>query len=245
MKHIIFSSFGKDSMATTILAYITKAPVDLVVYCKVMFDKETSGEVPEHEQFINEVAIPKVEKDFKFKVHTVKSEQTYIELFKTPICKGKRAGMLRGSPICQGCWVLRDLKLKPMNEFKRQFSTPYNSYIGLAKDEENRIARLAGGQISLLQQYGYAEADAYELDKQFGLLSPIYDFAPRNGCFFCPNAKQKEMRHLRDYHPDLWGQMLELERTPNAVKKNYNREMMLADIEYNFDIDDRQMCCFD
>ena len=155
-------------------------------------------------------------------------------------------GKLRGSPVCFGCWVLRDLKANPLDKYWKTQGTDTKTYVGIAKDEEARLQRLAGGvKISLLDKYGITEADTYSIDEKYGLLSPIYEFSPRNGCFFCPNAKEREFRHLRDHHRELWERMLELERTPGIVKKNYNREMTLADMEYNFDIDDRQISIFD
>ena len=246
MKHIASCSFGKDSMATIILAHENKEPLDEIVYCEVMFDEETSGEVPEHAQFVHEVAIPKVKKDFGYKVNVVRSEKNYVQLFKTPVTKGKHEGQLRGSPVCFGCWVQRDLKVKPLERYWKMQGKDTKTYVGIAKDEEARLQRLAGGvKISLLDKYGITEADTYSIDEKYGLLSPIYEFAPRNGCFFCPNAKEREFRHLRDYHRDLWDRMLELERLPGVIKKNYNREMTLAGMEYNFDIDDRQISIFD
>ena len=246
MKHIIGFSGGKDSTASTILAHIMKRPVSELVYCRVMFDEETSAEVPEHERFLQEVAFPKIQKDFGFKIVTVRDEKNYVELHNTPITKGPRQGCLRGSPVCFGCWVLRDLKARPLDKYYKSQPANTKHYVGIAKDEENRLLRLVkGNKISLLEEFGFTEADAIDLCKDYGLLSPIYDFAPRNGCFFCPNAKEKEFRHLRDHHRDLWDRMLELERMPGIIKKNYNREMTLADMESNFDIDDRQINIFD
>ena len=246
MKHIASCSFGKDSMATIILAHENKEPLDEIVYCEVMFDETTSGEVPEHAQFIHEVAIPKIEKDFGYKVNIVKSSKNYVELYKTPVTKGERKGLLRGSPICFGCWVQRDLKVRPLEQYWKQQGKDTKTYVGIAKDEETRLQRLAGGtKISLLEKYGVTEEDTYSIDRKYGLLSPIYDFAPRNGCFFCPNAKEKEFRHLRDHHPELWKQMLDLEKLPGIIQKTYNWDLMLADMEANFDIDDRQISIFD
>ena len=59
MKYIASCSFGKDSIATVILAKEHEEPLDEIVYCEVMFDKEISGEHPEHRDFIYNVAIPK------------------------------------------------------------------------------------------------------------------------------------------------------------------------------------------
>lgn len=59
--HIASCSFGKDSLATILLALEHGEPLDEAVYCEVMFDKRTSGEVPEHRAFIYETAIPRLE----------------------------------------------------------------------------------------------------------------------------------------------------------------------------------------
>ena len=58
MKHVASCSFGKDSLATILLALEHGEPLDEAVYCEVMFDKEISGEVPEHRDFIYTTAIP-------------------------------------------------------------------------------------------------------------------------------------------------------------------------------------------
>ena len=47
-KHVASCSFGKDSIATILLALEHGEPLDEAVYCEVMFDDATSGEVPEH-----------------------------------------------------------------------------------------------------------------------------------------------------------------------------------------------------
>ena len=64
MKHIICSSFGKDSNATALLALQHGEPLDEIIYTEVMFSKKISGELPEHTQFIYETAIPYFEKRF-------------------------------------------------------------------------------------------------------------------------------------------------------------------------------------
>lgn len=52
MKHIICSSFGKDSNATVLLALQHGEPLDEIIYTEVMFSKEISGELPEHARFM-------------------------------------------------------------------------------------------------------------------------------------------------------------------------------------------------
>lgn len=60
-KHVASCSFGKDSIATILLALEHGEPLDEAVYCEVMFDNSTSGEVPEHQAFIYQAAIPALE----------------------------------------------------------------------------------------------------------------------------------------------------------------------------------------
>lgn len=60
-KHIACISGGKDSMATVILALMHGEPLDMAVYCEVMFDQDISGEVPEHRDFMYHTVIPWLE----------------------------------------------------------------------------------------------------------------------------------------------------------------------------------------
>ena len=61
--HIASCSFGKDSIATILLALENNEPLDRVVFAEVMFDHERniSGEIPEHIEWIYSTAIPKLE----------------------------------------------------------------------------------------------------------------------------------------------------------------------------------------
>ena len=62
-------------------------PLDEAVYCEVMFDKDISGEVPEHRDFIYNTAIPILER-MGVKVVVLRSEQTYVGLFTGRITRG-------------------------------------------------------------------------------------------------------------------------------------------------------------
>ena len=107
--------------------------------------------------------------------------------------------------------------------------------IHIAKDEQARLLRLGGGQkISLLEKYDFTEQDAKELCQTAGLLSPVYEFTDRGGCWFCPNAKRKELRHLYDHHPDLWNRMLELQAIPGKVSEKFDRKRRFSDIDALF-----------
>lgn len=241
MKHIASCSFGKDSLATVILAREHGEPLDEVVYCEVMFDEGVSGEVPEHRDFIFGVAIPKLE-DWGVKTVVVRSRKTYVDCFTHVIKKGPKAGKISGFPLCGKCSIQRDCKLTPIHKYQREVGEDVVQYVGIAKDEMERLARLDGAKrLSLLDRYGVTEEDTFEICARHGLLSPIYEFTSRGGCFFCPNAKEKELRHLYDHHPDLWGRLLALQRLPNKATEKFNRDFRFDEIDAGFRMDDAQI----
>jgi len=82
--------------------------------------------------------------------------------------------------------------------------------------------------------YCFTEQDAWQLCDSVGLLSPVYAFTDRGGCWFCPNAKRAELRHLYDHHPDLWARMLELQAIPGKTTEKFNRTQKFSDIDAVF-----------
>lgn len=239
MRYLASCSFGKDSLAAILLAKKHGEPLDEAVYCEVMFDKTISGEVPEHRDFIYTKGIPALER-MGIKVTVLRGKKTYVDLFTGRITRGPKKGMLRSFPVCGKCYVQRDCKLRPILRYQKTLPPDTVQYIGIAKDEQDRLLRLEGRQVSLLEKYNCTEQDAKELCRQAGLLSPIYEFAGRGGCWFCPNAKRKELRHLYDHHPDLWARMLELQALPGKVTEKFNRTQRFSDIDAMFREEDQE-----
>lgn len=244
MKHIASCSFGKDSIATVLLAIEHGEPLDEVVYCEVMFDDRISGEIPEHIDFIRDKAIPTFER-YGVRTRILRSEWSYMKHFTRIVTRGANQGKICGFPLCGTCSICRDCKLPPIRQYIRTLPPDTVQYIGIAKDEQERLLRLDGHRISLLDKYGYTEQDAKELCARHDLLSPIYSFTSRGGCWFCPNAKEKELRHLYDHHKDLWQKMLDLQAMPNKCTELFNRTMRFSDIDYQFRFEDAQMTIYD
>ena len=239
MRYLASCSFGKDSLATILLAKKHGEPLDEAVYCEVMFDKTISGEVPEHRDFIYTKGIPTLER-MGVKVTVLRSEKTYVDLFTGRITRGPKKGMVRSFPVCGKCYVQRDCKLKPILRYQKTLPPDTVQYIGYAKDEQERLLRLEGNRVSLLEKYNCTEQEAKELCQQTGLLSPVYAFTDRGGCWFCPNAKRKELRHLYDHHPDLCARMLELQAIPGKVSEKFNRTQRFSDIDARFREEDQE-----
>ena len=226
MKYIASCSFGKDSIATVVLAHLNNEPLDLIVYSEVMFDENISGEHPLHRDFIYNKAIPTFE-SWGYEVKTLKSKKTYKDCFFN-ICgeraKPERVGKLRGFPIGWACKVNSDCKVPPIKKFYKNIKEDVTQYVGIAIDEPVRLARLENtNKISLLAKYNYTEQMAYELCQEYDLLSPIYKFTKRNGCWFCPNGSDREFIELINNHPELWNELKILSKTDNLVTDKFNR----------------------
>lgn len=250
MKYIASCSFGKDSIATILLAREHNEPLDEIVYCEVMFDKDISGELPEHRDFIYNKAIPTFE-NWGYKVTVLHSKNTYIDLFYRMVKESKtesRNGKIRGFPMNMGCHTNSGAKIPPIREYWKSQKEDVTQYVGIAIDEPLRLDRVvqSKNQVSLLQKYEYTEEMSRQKCIEYDLLSPIYNFSNRGGCWFCPNQKMQELRHLRDNHKELWNKLIELSKNDTANPYfNTFRKTTVQGLEEQFMWEDRQMNIFD
>lgn len=248
MKYIASWSGGKDSTASIILAHEHGEPLDMIIFAEVMFDKEISGELPEHMEFVHMAS--KVFESWGYPVQILRSDKTFLDVFFHVIQKSeKRKGMIQGFPMTGKCKVNDRCKMAPVRKFWREIREEYTQYVGIAAEEKKRLDRLikTKNTVSLLGKYGYTEEMAYDLCKKYDLLSPVYDFTKRGGCWFCPNAKKKELRHLRSNHRELWEKLLELEKVPNKIGNVWNTltQTSLHEWELFFSMEERQINIFD
>ena len=95
-KYVASCSGGKDSAATLLLAAQHNEPLDEAVFSEVMFDKDTSGEVPEHRDFIYDRLKPFCEKELGIKFTILHADKTYDEVFHHVITRGPHKGEVRG-----------------------------------------------------------------------------------------------------------------------------------------------------
>ena len=212
MKHIAMCSFGKDSMAMLYTMKKYNLPIDMIVYVRIMFDKDTPAEIPEHEKWIEEYAISKIKKDFGLDVIVLESEKNYVDLFNTAITRGDRKGQNRGFPLLFGSWCHRDLKIAPAKKFLKQFGKDYVQYLGIACDEQNRIDwEISQGNKLPLVDYNITEDEARQICIDNNVLSPAYEKFNRLGCWFCHKQGNKALAKVINSYPELWQKVCDLD----------------------------------
>ena len=102
------------------------------------------------------------------------------------------------------------------------------------------IERMKGtNRISLLQRFGFTEQMAYDLCKEYGLLSPTYSFSRRGGCWFCPNQGYSELAHTKIMYPELWEELRRLNEEKNIVPHGFKYGKSLEQVEALIEIEIR------
>ena len=215
-------------------------PLDELVYSEVMFSDTVSGELPEHKRFIYETAIPYFEKR-GIPTRVLRGQKTYLDCFYHIVSRGNAEGKLASFPLTGRCSIQRDCKLPPIRTYQKTLPQDTVYYLGIAADEPIRLARLKENQTSLLAKYNLTEKDAWAMCQAEGLPSPLYAFTGRGGCWFCPNASMRELRHLYNAHPDLWQLLLELQDAPNKATERFNRSHTLHDLDLRFSLEGEQL----
>lgn len=234
-------SGGKDSTASIILEHIYGLSPSKIIMSEVMFDKKRniSGELPEHMEWVHGTAAPLFQ-SWGYEIEILRADKDYLDLFfhtvektKNKEHKGKLAGFLIGGK----CSANRSLKIKPINDFYKNIKVDFIQYVGIAADEPKRLERLNGtNRVSLLKRYGYTEQMSFNLCKEYGLLSPVYNFSKRGGCWFCPNSIIKERAHTKQNYPELWEELHQLSLTDNRMSQAFSYNKTFAEVDREIDI---------
>lgn len=220
MKHIVSWSGGKDSTAMLIRMLELDYPIDEIVFIDVRFNENRGGELPEMYAYID-----KIEKHIGRKIKRISNQEwTYKSHFYRKKKRGKYPGQIYGFPfaVLGNGWCNDRLKLKPFADYKRSIEGEYTIYLGIAADEPKRLARMGENERSLLAEWGWTEQDCLDYLKEKGLENPLYEKFSRTGCWFCPKQNLKSLKIIRNDYPDLWEQLLKLDKdSPVKFKPKY------------------------
>lgn len=207
-----------------------------------MFDDTISAELPEHEEFIHEKAIPLLKSRYGIETAIVQADYSYCDIFFRKFQKGTKQGRIYGFPFLRGPWCNSQLKVEPIRKWKKQ-AGGYQSVVGIAADEVKRInKKTENGNLLPLARYGITEAEAFSICQREGILSPAYNGGrKRLGCWFCHNQRISELRRLRRKYPELWEKLLALDAVSPV---RFTQRCSVADFDRRFAEEDKQIKMF-
>lgn len=238
MKYINFLSFGKDSIAQTILIKEQGYPLDETVFVDIKFDADTSGEYPAMAAWIP-IAENILLSEFGITVKHLTAKYTFYDYFYKKKSKGNHVGDNYGFPYVRGAWCNSRLKLDVISQYVSSLNDRVTEYVGIAFDEPSRYERLIKKNTdkityrSPLFENKITEKQAFEICRPYDLISPKYDGGGfRGGCWFCGKQPLAELYELYSNYPDYFNKLLEMEKdSPCTFKPDYS----LSELKAKFD----------
>ena len=121
MRYIASCSFGKDSLAAIIECERRGLHIDRALYCRIMFDAETSAELPEHEEFIHCKAIPLLQSRYGIETEIVQADVSYCDCFWRQFKRSKKygKGAIWGFPCLTAPWCNTYLKVNILDKWAK------------------------------------------------------------------------------------------------------------------------------
>ena len=230
-EHILSLSYGKDSLACLGAIEELGWPLDRIVHAEVWATDTIPADLPPMVEF-KAKADEWIKARYGIEVeHTVARDRdgkrlTYESVFfktvgeKAIVMLETRKRLAKtlgkvwrddvpkiyGFPLVTGAWCNSKLKMAAIPKIKG-FDI---SYLGIAADEPERIARqLVKTNVKMpLVEAGWTESFCRKWCEERGLLSPIYTTATRGGCWFCHNQGVDQLRLLRHNYPEYWTLLL-------------------------------------
>lgn len=220
MRNIAMLSYGKDSLAQLEVMHRNGLPLTDIVTADIMATPDIPAYLPELVEFRERID-REILARYGVPVTHVRAEKSFVEYFYTEKTRSKYGKVIRGwPPIIIGHWCMRDLKLAPIKKYFEGLDCV--EWIGIAADETARHGQLNDRKRSALVEYGVTEAQAMEICKSLGWVSPTYLHGDRDGCWFCPCQPVSGLRRLYNEFPELWSLMMAWDKDSNKRFKVEN-----------------------
>ncbi len=212
---ILSLSYGKDSIACLGAIEQLGWKLDRIVHAEVWATDTIPADPPPMIEF-KEKADKIIKERYGIEVeHMYATDKegnklTYEYYFYKPRGFTRRKDLpvppMYGFPYQKGPWCNDRLKL---NALKQIPNKDVIRYVGIAKDEPKRLARLEGtNSVSPLEAIGWDESTCRKWCEEHDLLSPIYTTGTRGGCWFCHCQPIDQLRLVRKNYPEYWQLLL-------------------------------------
>lgn len=231
-------SGGKDSTALVLRLIELGKPLDEVLCC------DTTMEFPAMYRHIEKVRAVVEAAGIKF---TLLRAEHDFEYYLTEHMANREEGSRYyglpgyGWPGVFSRWCTKALKVKIINDYLRDLRSRYNirQYVGLAADEQDRLERKnnqSTEKIYPLVRWGWTEKDALEYCYSHGYdWEGLYELFERVSCWCCPLQPLDELRTLRRQFPELWQELLYLDK---RQMKPFKDGRTVMDLDKRFALED-------
>lgn len=227
-------SGGKDSTAMLLRMIELGEHIDEVVCC------DTYKEFPAMYRHIEKVK--KVVEDAGIKFTMLRNEKSFDYLMFEEKTKTNERG--RAWPTFRTRWCTGELKKDVLRKHFKQLNKRCDviQCVGIAADETHRLKRKINqqdGKRHPLLEWGWTEADClrYCYDNGYDW-EGLYEIFGRVSCWCCPLKSLEELRKLRKYFPNLWEQLIEMDRNAwNQFRTDYS----VDDLEVRFRFEEERL----
>lgn len=234
-QYVACISYGKDSLAQLEVIHQHGLPLTEIVTADIMAAADIPAYLPELVEF-RERMDREIEARYGIPVTHVRAEATFRDLFYRQLGKRSKYSGIWGWPTLKGHWCMRDLKAKPIRDwFKGRDCV---QWIGIAADEPKRFGQLGERLRSALVEHGITEAQAMDICKELGWVSPTYLHSGRDGCWFCPCQDTGSLRRLYNEFPEYWTLMREWDKDS---KMRFRIDHTLAEYEKRFQLENEKL----
>lgn len=198
MKYIASVSWGKDSTAMLLFLIKYHFPLNEVVF----FDTgmEFGAIYKTRDLILSKYLIP-----LGIKYTELHPKVPFLEL----MLDYKRPNGKIGYGWCGGlCRWGTSQKLQALNKYMKNAK----QYIGIAYDEPNRYKKLSSNKIAPLYDYKITEEMALQICYENEIyFDRLYTFLKRVSCWCCRNKNLKEIKAYKEYLPEYYKKLCELE----------------------------------
>lgn len=231
---VVNFSGGKDSTAMLLRMIELGEHIDEVICCDV------GKEYPSMYDHIDKIKSIVERNGIKFTLlkHKYSFDHMMFE-FQTPSAKAVgRHG--KGWPTPRIRWCTGELKRDVTKRYLRPLKKTHDviECDGIASDEQYRLNRKNQQQSHKrhpLVEWGWTEEDCLNYCYSRGFdWDGLYKKFDRVSCWCCPLKSLEELRKLRQFFPDLWEELKEMDRRSwNQFRKDYS----VQDLEIRFDLE--------
>ena len=215
--YIATISGGKDSVTMCDLLCKNGYPVDYILFA------DTLQEFSEMYEYIEKLKVYFKDRHNK-EIIVLKPKSTFEDWAFGTLKNGEGKGNVRGLPLVTiPCWWRRESKVKPQDEFIKQFDDDITFYIGFTKDEDRSIKNTdkIAYTYPLKDIFNMTENDCKQYLINQEMENPLYRHFSRTGCAMCPYQSEHAKFNLWKYYPDTWEYMKKIESKLSGSMNDY------------------------